>query len=712
MQVNGVIQLPPAVAMPAFQPMMNPGLLQLIIAGGMGVPPAMAMQAFQPVMNQAVMPVNQGGQIPPPVGMQGLQPNQRRRIVQRRGRARNQPPPQELIEEVQQPRQFREGIARQFIDGLAEGFMGGPGQTVAPFRSTFRAVISETAREIASCPAKCSAQDPPEGNPGQGGSTTHWPHMIIDNEFVYFLSSVHIAKKVVESKGYYACWNCKTRAHFRINGEMCRPDGVNKVPVPQHRSTGCDIESWLRHGKRADFIKACRQYVEEHCEQDPLEIHNYLIEHIEMAQKVSGMEGISISRKTVLCWRARGLERPGTAEQIRWHELEKYGIGTAEKVTWLLKYSLKPKFVFLMTDKGKNCLLDAPIWMVDGTFRSCPGGYSQLLTFMAVVMKNGEEYYIPCAHMLVDEQSSDCYYSALSELLSRMRPKKADINAAPPGLRLDRIIIDFDEAERSGFQAVIDRFGLHTVISGCLFHYGQALWRFFHKTYGNKATPLEKMVFQVYLWLPYFKTQREVHRLVHRLGQKVTCSKLWDYFNKWWMPRLSWWWVGHDSRGITTNSAIESFHRRLNKAISFAHPPFMELHRILFVEDNYCLSLLDINQQKGERKERKLEVFESNRTHIQGVIDRLIENLKDKEQRAAETTTANNDRGHGKLSASGVAEIGQRSQEPPQTVGGEAVGGEAVLDLLFADIYEGKGNNREFSSEKIENYLRGRNLLP
>jgi hypothetical protein len=66
------------------------------------------------------------------------------------------------------------------------------------------------------------------------------------------------------------------------------------------------------------------------------------------------------------------------------------------------------------------------------------------------------------------------------------------------------------------------------------------------------------------------------------------------------------------------------------------------------------------------------------------------------------------------LSAIRVAQIGERSQEGVKDDMANVMEnidcGKDVHDFLFTDIYEDKGDNREFDGSKIDDYVTGRNL--
>jgi hypothetical protein len=388
-------------------------------------------------------------------------------------------------------------------------------------------------------------------------------------------------------------------------------------------------------------------------------------------------------------------------------------------------YSPKPAFVWLMTEKGRKYLQCAKTWLIDGTFKSCPCGYSQLVTVMAAITSGGNEYYIPCAHVLVEEKNAECYESILRNIIVSMYEKN-DSRNAPPKVALKNIMIDFDEAEKNGFKKALGQCGMPDVkISGCLFHYGQALWRFFHKTYGKGATAVQKMMLQVYLWLPYFQKQSDISATLERIKQTAICREFYDYFEKQWSPRIDWWWVGHELCPITTNSAIESFHGRLNKSIGHPHPPFQDLNRILFDMDNCQMGREETGQPgTGGTKPRKLDVFLNHRSYIEGVINRFLDKQTNKPKdmqpsggtkaKSAETKNKANDgtRQASTMSMAGVCQAAEQSQEAAAEVLEEVDGNENVIDFLCADLFDkSQVDEPVFSRERIQNYFTGKGLL-
>jgi hypothetical protein len=669
----------------------------------MQVPMQGFVQQGVPVPNQAPMqaPPQQFVQQGMPVPMQVPMQAPRQQI------AKNTPPKREL--------------AHQFMQGFGKGVMLGPDRRGIPFEFTFGTLLADKALGITSRPGENRTQVDQHPVKRSGRSVLddpvkNWPRTVFDHEFVYNLSSVNYSPNPDDTSGYYKCWKCNARIHLDARGKVRLPTHGKRTPIPLHKDPEgeCSNAAWLRQSTYSGFLTECRTYVEEHCTESIHALSEEIGNKIQTARKLIGLQNIVITKKTLQRWRAQALNASQRDEKINWRSLEKFG---PSKITWLRSVELIPKkFVWWMTDKGKNCLQNATVWLVDGTFRSCPNSYYQLLTFMAVVFQGNEEYYIPCAHMLCEEKDRSFYESVLSKMFQALKPANNSGDSLWLGLR--RIIIDFDEAEKGGFEDAIKRFGLEVQIGGCLFHYGQALWRFFHRTYGKKTSALAKMLLQAYFWLPYFKKE-DVQNIINRIGEKSTCSEFFTYFNNWWMRRLDWWWVGPNAPcSITTNSAIESFHGKLNKEIPCPHPSVMDINDILFKMDTSQL-LREENGQPGPEAKgicpRKLELFRRHSEYITGVINRLIDALPNKETEPQSGDTGvvkpSEKPAKGKLSSTRVMQEGEAAQNVAEEITECIDDNVQISDLMCADLFAlNEGGQTEFSETKVSDYFLGKQL--
>ena len=101
-----------------------------------------------------------------------------------------------------------------------------------------------------------------------------------------------------------------------------------------------------------------------------------------------------------------------------------------------------------------NCAL----WFGDGTFRVTPDDFDQLYTLHGFI--NGEVF--PCIYALLPGRSEEIYRRFLDHVIRLV-----------PAVNPASVVLDFEIATMKAFQAQF----LRKMISGCMFHSGQCLWR-------------------------------------------------------------------------------------------------------------------------------------------------------------------------------------------------------------------------------------------
>ena len=119
-------------------------------------------------------------------------------------------------------------------------------------------------------------------------------------------------------------------------------------------------------------------------------------------------------------------------------------------------------FVF-SSEHNLEDLRNSKVWLADGTFKIAPKGYLQLYTVHGFV--NNE--CLALAHCLLKDKKRSTYEFAFQQIISQIQA--TDVNYNGP----QRMLIDYEEAARAAIKTIMP----NTDISGCLFHYGQALYR-------------------------------------------------------------------------------------------------------------------------------------------------------------------------------------------------------------------------------------------
>jgi hypothetical protein len=304
---------------------------------------------------------------------------------------------------------------------------------------------------------------------------------------------------------------------------------------------------------------------------------------------------LSVEFATVKRWWKAALGKKDISDPaVNWDRFEK---PDEPRGLWVRQVMERPKRIWFMSERMKS-LYRCNILLVDGTFKAAPNGYAQLVNVMGFWMGS----YIPMAHFLVESKTEDVYQWIFQQLFTVVEPGA-----------VERIITDFELAEFNGITKALDEKHVkdRVRISGCLFHYGQALYRFYHRHYSKYHSAEMRQLLNVYLWLPYLK-RGDIDFVMKILRKKSLCTELYDHFERWWLPRIDWWIMDYDGDlCITTNCAIESYHGRLNGAIKVFPPSVYDLQVVLY--DMMTISLARLSEEGSGLKMPTVRVGRANR---------------------------------------------------------------------------------------------------
>ena len=213
------------------------------------------------------------------------------------------------------------------------------------------------------------------------------------------------------------------------------------------------------------------------------------------------------------------------------------------------------------------------IWLVDGTFKSCPKLFSQLYTIHGCT---NDGWTFPAAYCLLRSKSAVTYTKMLNAVVDGC---KGYI------LRPDIILMDFEKSMMKAAVSVFDGITLQ----GCLFHFCQSLWRKFMSLdiEEKSAAPL------TYFWrkccalafvspnmidFSYKVLSREAREKFPQMSNFMKYLKdtyIGDQYNLPMFPPT--FWSVHNrviENQPRTNNALESWSRRLNATSRVIHPYF------------------------------------------------------------------------------------------------------------------------------------------
>ena len=245
-------------------------------------------------------------------------------------------------------------------------------------------------------------------------------------------------------------------------------------------------------------------------------------------------------------------------------------------------------------------LSKATKWYIDGTFKLCRHPFKQLFTINAFVHDSENAKQVPLCFVFMSGQSASNYQKVLQELLHIM----------PNRPMVQHVTLDFETAVWKACRAILPGVRL----SGCVFHWTQALWRKVQglglqsayindqatNSYIRRLIALPyltwEMILQMFECLKVEATTVPLQRFVQYIADT------WIYSSVW-LPR-SWSIFMQATR---TNNDIEGWHHRLNQKVAGrCGIPFYMLTDLLHKEASLvALTIQLVSEGKVRRIQRK-----------------------------------------------------------------------------------------------------------
>jgi hypothetical protein len=243
-------------------------------------------------------------------------------------------------------------------------------------------------------------------------------------------------------------------------------------------------------------------------------------------------------------------------------------------------------------------------WFVDGTFKTAPQNYTQLITLISFHRESGS--YIPCAYVAASSKKAFLYESIFTNILLLARRNRIEIDP-------QYLMCDFEEGLRSAFRKTFPR----AKIMGCYFHFCKALWDRVRKVGLATSEVLSRtytliMFCKILVHIPIEERktiwQFVLSRIQHDSEEKGkdpeskvkeerfrhNFKQFTNYFEKNW---LGVYYVesaspNNDVLFVRTNNICERYNKRLGEKISITKPRMSILVAKLLEEEQLFRSTL------------------------------------------------------------------------------------------------------------------------
>ena len=264
---------------------------------------------------------------------------------------------------------------------------------------------------------------------------------------------------------------------------------------------------------------------------------------------------------------------------------------------------------------------------MDGTFKVCSKIFYQLY----VIHSSSAHGMLPELFCLLPDKKTATYHRLF--FLLKAKADGLGLNFNPKA-----IMVDFELAVHNVIRLVLPT----TLIRGCFFHYGQALFRKLQHlklSYRLKSNDEIRKWFRMFLGLAFVAVPhlQEAFNVIKSMDlpeqYRLKCSKFHEYFLDTWLcgSYPGDIWTHFNSSTPRTNNGCKGYNSRLSRRVVISHPNIYELITILKQEHaNKAAFLVQLEAGHCPQKKRKLDKLVDERIRQYGLSYMLCEmNMKD-----------------------------------------------------------------------------------
>lgn len=283
------------------------------------------------------------------------------------------------------------------------------------------------------------------------------------------------------------------------------------------------------------------------------------------------------------------------------------------------------RILLFSTEENLKILSDQYHWFIDGTFKSSPQLFTQLLTIHAIKY----DTVLPLVFALVPNKTRDSYTKIIKELLNLEK-----------NLRPASVMVDFEQALLG---AITDVFK-DTRIRGCFFHFGQCIWRKIQcipeireKYISNADFALNVKQLMALAFVPIPDVEEKFDELMSQsffVENEELLFPLTDYFEDTWIGRPNRrrtrrpptfslaLWNQYDATLTDlpkTNNSVEGWHRAFSSLLGASHPTIWRL--IDTIKKEQGSTEIKINQLiAGQEQVAKKKKYTKTTTRIKKIV--------------------------------------------------------------------------------------------
>uniref|UniRef100_A0AAV2J7G9 MULE transposase domain-containing protein n=1 Tax=Knipowitschia caucasica TaxID=637954 RepID=A0AAV2J7G9_KNICA len=408
---------------------------------------------------------------------------------------------------------------------------------------------------------------------------------------------------------HWRCWRKTCRARVRTN--IFNPE-----------DPAIHIIFWEDHGhgpvdhmiERATFREKMRSSIDDQPTTPVRRVYDAAVSSVSRqggGDRPPRIDAFS-SFRTILN-RARSKRMPEIPRGVEEVEIQGPWAETWQQEEYLLHKDNDWEIAIFATKENLRALSQCRKIYMDGTFKSCPGPYSQIFT----ILGQYRGWVIPLVTCMMGHRQVGHYRAVLKAIALHVR------QISHRRWRPQKVVCDFEIALITALQSELPQVS----IQGCYFHFTQSLWRRVQelglvRAYRENLSLrkcIRKLMALGYLPRPLvrlnFNSLRRSQRTIRLIDRNPSLLDFFGYVQNTYIGGffpVPLWNVFDREMDTRTNNHVESYHKTLNDTIGVRHPSLWTFIRCLKDRQTVVEQTID-GAERGElapARRRKWRVLE------------------------------------------------------------------------------------------------------
>lgn len=243
--------------------------------------------------------------------------------------------------------------------------------------------------------------------------------------------------------------------------------------------------------------------------------------------------------------------------------------------------------IFFFRDEALKLAAFTPRLLLDGTFKTCPRGFSQV--FNGCGFNSHTSRYYPLFHVLLQRADKTTYVKCLYQILQALKFRQ-----------LNKILFDFEKALIGAVEEVFKVNYKDAMLQGCFFHYMKAIRERLELLYGKPLSEECNRHILIFDQSPFLSDQN-LRILIEYMKNTSKLKEFMIYYDSTWgyggmFPPHLWNASAKPDPNFVTNDGIERMHSSMFDELGI-HPALSKFITTLYEIDSTCQATAEHNRE-------------------------------------------------------------------------------------------------------------------